>query len=123
MLFRSFSSNMRYYLEANGKTQADLARQLKVSTATTSDWCNGKVLPRIDKMEDICIWLGIDFWDLYPKGTASSDLVMLITDEEEREVIKHYRLADNGTKIAVKKLLDVPQKLDGRVVATSVSGF
>ena len=115
ILRKKFSKNLRYYLDFRDKTQADLARAMKVSTATTSDWCNGKQLPRIDKMEDICNWLNIDFWDLYPKDSAPNPDVMLITNDEEKEIIKHYRLAEEGIKSSVRKLLDVKDAKDGRV--------
>lgn len=37
-----FSNNLNYWLERRGKTQADLYKKLNVSSATASDWSNGK---------------------------------------------------------------------------------
>lgn len=55
-----FSKNLRFLLSEREKTQADLSRMLKVSTATASDWCNGKGIPRTDKLQRIADWLNVD---------------------------------------------------------------
>lgn len=38
-----FSKNLRHYLDVNGYSQADLARHMKVTTATTAKWCTGQI--------------------------------------------------------------------------------
>lgn len=57
---KMFAKNLNHYLEINGYNQADLARHMKVSTATTAKWCTGQTMPRIDKIQSICNWLGVD---------------------------------------------------------------
>lgn len=59
-----FSERLKHYLELRGRTQADLARRMAVSSATVSDWVNGKKIPRTDKLQTICTWLGIEMGDL-----------------------------------------------------------
>lgn len=61
---RAFAKRLGYYLSANQYNQADLARHMKVSTATTAKWCTGQTMPRIDKIQSICNWLGIKKADL-----------------------------------------------------------
>lgn len=39
-------------------TQAELAERMNVSTATTSNWCNGVKLPRMDKIDKMCKLFG-----------------------------------------------------------------
>lgn len=63
-LNKIFSDNLNYWLNERGKTQADLARHLNVSTATTSDWCNENKIPRTDKLVQISRWLMIELSDL-----------------------------------------------------------
>lgn len=63
-LKKIFSNNLNYWLNERGKSQADLARQLNVSTATTSDWCNENKIPRTDKLVQISRWLMIELSDL-----------------------------------------------------------
>ena len=55
-----FAENLNNYLELNGYSQADLARHMHVSTASTAKWCTGQSIPRIDKIQSICNWLGIE---------------------------------------------------------------
>lgn len=62
-----FVRNLNYYMDAAGKSQADVARYMKVSTASVAGWCNGIIVPRIDKVQRLCDWLGIDVSDLYAK--------------------------------------------------------
>ncbi len=59
-----FSKNLRSWLDERGKTQADLRRYMNVSSATASDWCNGRKIPRTDKIQSICTWLGVELNDL-----------------------------------------------------------
>lgn len=59
-LRRLFAMNLTHYLALHGYNQADLARRLNVSTATTAKWCTGQTMPRIDKIQAICNWLHID---------------------------------------------------------------
>lgn len=63
-LRRIFSGNLIYWLRYRGKTQADLYKMAGVSSATASDWCNGKKIPRADKIVDIARWLMIEITDL-----------------------------------------------------------
>ena len=80
-----FSRNLLYYLELDGKTQADLCKHMNVSSATASDWCNGKKMPRMDKIQSICNWLRIEKSDL-------------LEDKENRN--SSYYLNDDARDIA-----------------------
>lgn len=59
-----FARNFDIYLNRAGKTQADIADELGVSSATVSDWANGKKYPRVDKMQRIADYLGVLISDL-----------------------------------------------------------
>ena len=63
-LKKIFSNNLNYWLNKRGKTQADLYKRMSVSSATASDWCNAKKVPRTDKICDIAAWLMIEISDL-----------------------------------------------------------
>jgi len=54
-----FVRNLRYFMEAKGISQADICRELDVSSATVSDWCSGKKYPRIDTMQRLADLLGV----------------------------------------------------------------
>lgn len=56
-----FVRNLRFLMEAKGVTQADICRVLEVSSATASDWCNGKKFPRADAIEKLADLLNVRF--------------------------------------------------------------
>lgn len=56
-----FVKNLRYLMEARGINQADICRELGVSSATVSDWCTGKKYPRVDAMQRLADLLGVRF--------------------------------------------------------------
>lgn len=59
-----FARNLKYFMEAKGITQADICRELEVSSATASDWCTGKKYPRVDTMQRLADLLGVLFSSL-----------------------------------------------------------
>jgi len=56
-----FVRNLHYLMETKGISQADISRELDVSSATASDWCTGKKYPRVDKMQRLADLLGVSF--------------------------------------------------------------
>jgi len=60
----TFAKNLNYFMEKAGITQADICRALSVSSATVSDWCNGKKYPRTDALHQLADLLGIRFSEL-----------------------------------------------------------
>lgn len=82
-----FSKNIGYWLDKRGKTQADLYKKMEVSSATASDWCNGKKLPRTDKLVEIAAWLMIELSDLLEQkehdlSDSANHILFRINDDE-----------------------------------------
>ena len=65
-----FVRNLRYLMNARGISQADICRELGMSSTTVSDWCTGKKYPRVDAMQRLADLLGVLFSTL----TAESGL-------------------------------------------------
>ena len=108
-LRRIFAKRLKYYLELNRYSQADLARHMHVTTATTAKWCTGQTMPRIDKVQSICNWLGIKKSDLLENSPEKSDAFR--TDIP----IGHYRIPVLTTVAAGKPIYaeeDVLQWID-----------
>lgn len=61
------AANLRYYIERSGKTQKDFADIIGVKYSTFNDWINAKKYPRIDKIEMLAAYLGIQKSDLIEK--------------------------------------------------------
>ena len=70
------AANLRYYIERSGKTQKDFAEIVGVKYSTFNDWINAKKYPRIDKIEMLAAYFGIQKSDLIEekeKPTAVDD--------------------------------------------------
>ena len=65
-----FAKNLKHYMEQAKRTQTDLCKYMKVSSATVSDWCNGRKMPRADKIQAIAKWLGVNIGDLMQENTG-----------------------------------------------------
>lgn len=83
-LLTIFAKNLKYFLSSQNRTQSDLCKYMNVSSATVSDWCNGKKMPRADKLQSIASWLGVNIGDLM----------------EEQRNDDHYYLNDETRQIA-----------------------
>ena len=72
-----FAKNLRYYLNASGKTQKEVAKAIGVSAPTFHEWCAAKKTPRMDKVERLANYFGILKSDLIEdkqKQPAESEL-------------------------------------------------
>ena len=59
-----FSKNLRYYMTLNAKTRNDICNDLGFKYTTFTDWYNGNIYPRIDKIEMIANYFRIEKSDL-----------------------------------------------------------
>lgn len=69
-----FSKKLKHYMEANGKNQMDLMRDLKLSSSTVSSWCTGQKLPRMGKIQMLADYFGVNKSDLIEDKPASNDI-------------------------------------------------
>ena len=58
------ATNLVYYMERSGKTQKELSEVVGVATSTFNDWCKAKKYPRIDRIEILANYFGIQKSDL-----------------------------------------------------------
>ena len=70
---KAFSKNLRAYTEANGKTQADIVKDLGFNKSTVSTWFNGIKIPRMDKIDALCNYFGISRSDLIEDKSNKKD--------------------------------------------------
>ena len=84
-LRNTFVNNLRRYMDARGLTQSDLMRYMKVSSATASDWTNGKKLPRADRLQSIANWLGVQLSDLVEDKPENDDYYF---DPQARDIAR-----------------------------------
>lgn len=83
-------------------TAADLSRATGIDKGAISNYINGVYIPKQDKAYKLARALGVD-----PGWLMTGDEPSEKRIAEEAFLVEAYRRADNGTKAAVKKLLDI----------------
>lgn len=87
-----FAENLQKYMDENNVSRKDLSEALKISYYTVTSWVNGSKYPRMDKVEMIANYFGIQ----------KSDLI------EEKEPAN----TDDGLTESQRKLIDFAKSLD-----------
>ena len=103
-----FASNLKRYMEVTGKSRNDISEALGISYFTVSDWVNGKKYPRMDKVEMLANYFGIQKSDLIeiqsenlppeePKLTEGEkiliDLFRRVPEDKQALVLQMIRVA------------------------------
>ena len=112
-----FVRNLRFFMEARGITQADICRELNVSSATASDWCTGKKYPRVDAMQHLADLLGVRFSMLTTEGGPQDyedqeRLEALHQDPELRLLFDHTRKMPHDDVILIRQFVERLKKRD-----------
>ena len=76
-------------MEVKGKSRNDISEALGISYFTVSDWVNGKKYPRMDKVEMLANYFGVQKSDL-------------IEDKKQTSAPEEYKLSEGE-----KTLLDL----------------
>lgn len=63
------SKNLKYYIEKSGKDRRELSEIWGFPYSTVSDWVNGRKYPRIDRIEIMADYFGIQKSDLIEDKT------------------------------------------------------
>lgn len=99
-------------------TASELSERSGVGKSDISNYVNGKYVGKQDKVYALAKALGCDpGWLMTGEEPLSFDADSM--NNEEKRIVKAYRLADSGTKSAVRKLLDV---LDDKQIEDLISG-
>ena len=113
-----FASNLKRYMEINGKTRKDVSEAIGVSYYTFTDWVKGKKYPRMDKVEKLAAYFGILKSDLIEEKTEEhremqkkndiiSDVVIRMqTDETFSAAVESLYKVDEKKLLSVLALLD-----------------
>ena len=86
-----FAENLQKYMEENNVSRKDLSEALKISYYTITSWVNGSKYPRMDKVEMIANYFGIQ----------KSDLI----EEKEPAIV------DDGLTENQRKLIEFAKKV------------
>ena len=97
-----FAKNLARHLKASNKTQAELAKAVGVSPGTVSDWLKGRAIARMDTIQLVAQYFGVNKADLievpnYEKeDQAVLDLFHRVPEEKREFVLSMIRAAINN---------------------------
>lgn len=91
-----FANNLKKQMELKGVSRNDICNALGISYFTVSDWVNGKKYPRMDKVEMLANYFGIQKSDL-------------IEDKQEKEPPAEPELTE-GEKMLLDLFRRIPEE-------------
>lgn len=109
------AKNLRRIMYDSGKTQADVARDLKINKATISSWMNGTRIPRMPNIDLLCHYFNVSRADIMeePKVQISGLDEEYYEDAEIRDIVDllhkspKYRILMSASKRLSKKDLEL----------------
>ena len=105
-----FAENLRRYKDEANLSQKELAAIAGVSSPTVSEWLHGKKMPRMDKVERIANYFGIEKSDLLERKRFTKEQgifeARLLKDEETMRMIRQYYKLDEKNKRAIQQMIE-----------------
>lgn len=96
-----FSRNLRRYVESSQKTQKEVAKAIGVSTGTFCDWIKGRAYPRMDKIQLLAEYFGIQKSDLVEDVNFGKSE---ISDKEQLVLDLFHKIPDDRKDFFIKML-------------------
>lgn len=59
-----FSKRIKFFMNLKHVSQSDLVKDLNLNSSTVSNWCQGVMFPRMDKLKLLADYLGVSVADL-----------------------------------------------------------
>ena len=99
-----FIRNLKRYLKVSGKKKIEVANAIGVSSGNFADWLAGRSYPRMDKIQLLAEYFGVQMADLVddvnvPKETISNqdqeifDLFHKVPEEKRELILSMIRAA------------------------------
>lgn len=113
------AKNIRFYLDEKEKTRMEICEDLDISYSTFSDWINGKTYPRIDKIEMMANYFGIEKADLveerskrnYYLNDETRQIAQEIYDNKDLKIL--FDASRKATPEDLKFIVEMAKKLKG----------
>ena len=103
-----FSENLKRYMNEAGKSRKDICDALGFSYFTFTSWVNGTKYPRMDKVELLADYFGIQKSDLIEDRSLISEKISATNDIATRLV---YKMHDDDTFLsAVERLMQMNEE-------------
>lgn len=110
------SKNLKYYITKSGKDRRELAEIWGFPYSTVTEWINGKKYPRIDRIEIMADYFGIQKSDLIEEKltdeqkagneTLAGIIVRLRMDAGFRQIVETLNTLEAEKLKGVQQMLD-----------------
>lgn len=109
---RNFMNNLAYWIEKKGINQSALADFLKVSNQTITNYIKGYNSPRMNKVDQICLFLGIERNDLLdnPEEIKTRDKKLVYQDKDFYLHSDTRQVVDGADTFLRKSLLSMTEE-------------
>ena len=107
-----FAKNLAHYLERSGKDQKEMAEIVGVAPSTFNEWMRAKKYPRMDKIEMLANYFGIQKSDLIedPGEEGHSPSEPTLT-EGEKLMLELFRRIPEDKQAAALEMLRAALKM------------
>ena len=106
----TFAKNLKYYMDKTGRTQKEMSEVVGVAPSSFNDWMKAKKYPRIDKIEILSNYFGINMSDLIEEKINPAEQGMfearILKDKELMDMVKMYLKLDEKNKRAVRQMVE-----------------
>ena len=101
-----FAKNLSYYLERSGKDQKEIASIVGVAPSTFNEWKKAKKYPRIDKIEILANYFGIQKSDLIeePGENGYSPSELQLTEGEKMLLDLFNRVPEDQQQLVLQMI-------------------
>ena len=99
---QTMSKNLKYYVERTNKMQKEVAEDLGVAASTFTEWIKGNKYPRIDKIQKMAEYFGIEKRDLVEER--------IVQNVTESQLLTAFRKADTTTQGIILKILGIEKR-------------
>lgn len=110
-----FSENLNYYMSLYEKDRAKICNDLNFKYSTLRDWTNGRAYPRIDKIEMLANYFGIQKSDLierkekkieYNRTSKLKEQILILSNSDvEKELLISCMNLDTPQQEAILNMI------------------
>lgn len=99
--------NIRHYMELHNKSRKEMCEALGVKYTTFTDWVNGNTYPRIDKIELMANYFGIEKSDLIEESPKINWTDNVVPTKINRDVVSIPVLGSVPAGVPVEAIEDI----------------
>lgn len=103
---RVMGNNIQRYLDEMGMDRKEFAEKIGFPYSSVTDWINGKSYPRIDRIEIMARFFGVDKADLVEDRRQNGDGL----SADERTLIDLYRQLNDTGKAVINTQINMMVK-------------